>query len=907
MHAVTANQSVKSCLRFLFFTILLGVLLTLSVSAKEVYGTYGSFSVEVRIHTKQHTKIVVTAELDASFMENLGGKTLYVFGLRTGEWNDELSEHAPLATAVAEKNTTFTIEDDGTGEKYYLAYVMATKIGEEYKALHSPVTIENPEILSEVKQTEREGGSIKGIVSSGAYLGETLELGVSHAVIPIVLDQYLSLNKSDAAYSVSFGGVMTNFDKTKIGQLDAHVSALRKAGVDVTFRFLLDGSTRTTNAPSSWLYASGANENGTLYALTAEDKDAFLLLRGIFTYFAERYADGETLDFIIGYEVNERDVWNHMGNLTDSDYAREYAKVFRIAQIALLSVNQNSRVYVPISNLWVSAKPFLESFAKEMDGAAWHVAVAPYASTPTDDSLWTDPEAEDKATTTYITTRNLGVLKDFLEQDDYLLDGKRRRVIIDDIAVHTTSDDTAAQDRQAASLAYAYYSAVHADFIDAFIYHRIADSANEGASYGLRTASGVAKTAYRIYQSIDTTQGEKETKYLATVIGEKRWQKIIDGFAPREASVIARFTETGTDDADTLSSYHRTPFLSFLDGSTQGFLPYANVRVVAPKKQNTQGTDLPETVLTFEASEMPVGEAAYIARPLDGVALGKVDALAITVTVKGGGRVSATAGTLATNTAETATEAEQSTPSKSTTAATVILRMTGEKNGKKIVYEARANVAVGDRTTLVFPTSDFTRATQNGTMLWLGVADAGTAQGTVREKQAPYTVTLDSIEFLESKTGWIAVAFGFLFGILLVLAVIFGLLVLRKRIRMEQKRREMAKRRAAAARAQAARSRAQRAPQMGQGATPHTQMPQIGQPRQQTQAHRQVPQSRVLQNGTAQIPRSVPQSSRGQAGNAVTKNSVAETHAPRRRSASRTPEMHTNTKNTSYRDDCGAE
>lgn len=809
MRAVTARQTPEKHLRSLLFILILcvvvGVLAALPAAAKEVHGTYGSFSVEANIHTKQHNQIIVTAELSETFLENLGGQTLYLFGLRAGEYGDVLSEHKPLATAKAEKKTTFTVEDDGTGERYYLAYVIALGVGEEFKALHTPVTVENPEILSPQKKAERKGGSIKGIVSSGAYVGEVTELGVSHAVIPIVLDKYLSLNKSDAAYSVSFGGVMTNFDKTKIGQLDAHVAALRAAGVNVTFRFLLDGSTRTTNAQSSWLYASGANENGTLYAITAEDKDSFLLLRGIFTYFADRYAADGILDFIIGYEVNEADVWNRMGDTAEADYAREYAKVFKIAQTALLSVNQNCRVYVPISNLWVSARPFLEAFSKEMDGAAWHVAIAPYASISTDDSVWSDSLATDSATTTYITAHNLTVLKDFLENDEYLLDGKRRRVIIDDFAVHADPNNDAALERQAASLAYAYYNAVNADFIDAFIYHRIADNEAESISLGLCQENGVQKPAYRIYRSIDTSMGEKETKYLATVIGEKRWQSIIDGFSPRDAVAIERFEETGENAEDVLSSYERTPFLDFLDGSLGGFLPYANVSTAKPLKQNTQGTDLPETVLTFTTVEMPFGEAAYIARSLSDVDMNGVDGLAITVTVNGGGLISA-------QTADT--DATSQTPAANSTAATVILRIMGERKGKTTVYEARANVAVGDRTTVVFPIEDFVNATRAAKTVWIGVTSAIEASGgATRERQAPYTVTVDSIDFLESKSGWIAVAFGWLLGILLILVLIFGLLVLRKHIRMKKRRKAMeARRRAQLARMQAQRGRAEQIP-----------------------------------------------------------------------------------------------
>ena len=813
MQAVTVRQFLGRGFRALLFAALLcvalGALSLMPTSAKEVNGAYGSFSVKANIDTKQHNRIVVTAAFGDTFLEDLGGRTLFLFGLRSNEYGDALAMHTPLATAKAERKTTFTLEDDGTGEKYYLAYVMAYQAGEDYRALHIPITIENPEILSEKKAEKRECGSIKGIVSSGAYLGEVTELGVSHAVIPIVLDEYLSLDKSDAAYAVSFGGVMTNFDKTKIGQLDAHISALRRAGVHVTLRFLLDGSTRATNAPSAWLYADKAPEDASLYALTAEDKDAFLLLRGIFTYFAQRYGADEALDFIIGYSVNEGAEWNCMGEAGEPDYALEYAKVFKIAQTALLSTNRNGRVYVPISNLWISAKPFLEQFAKEMDGSAWHVAIAPYASDPMDDSVWTDTLAKNAETTTYITVHNLGVLKSFLENEELLLDGKRRRVIIDDFAVHADSGDETALERQAASLAYAYYSARNADFIDAFIYHRIADLDAEGTSLGLRAEDSTQKPAYRIYRSIDTSMGEKETKYLITIIGGKRWQNIISGFAPRDAVQVERFEATGERAEEALSDYERATYIEFLDGSLNGFLPYAHVSVVSPLKQSVAGTDLPETVLSFTSAEMPIGETAYIARSISDLKLKKADALALTLTVNGGGRITENKPQIALPSTTPATEGD-GTPdaalsAPASAAITVILRIEGEKKGEKTVYEAHASVVSGDRTTVVFPIEDFARATKNAKTLWIGVTDASTEAAEQGNRQAAYTVTLDKVEYLTRKSSWVLVAFGCLFGILLVLVAAFGVLVLRKRILREKKRRAIAQRRAQLARMQAQR------------------------------------------------------------------------------------------------------
>ena len=173
--------------------------------------------------------------------------------------------------------------------------------------------------------------------------------------------------------------------------------------------------------------------------------------------------------FIIGYQVNEWVNWYNLGYSADhmDRQIKQYAGVFRLADLALRSHSADSRVYVPLSNLWATGRPFLTAFAAEMGSdTAWSVAVAPYASSALDDSIWDDPGAKNDPYSTYLTMNNIGILKEFLEETPYLYQNKRRAVIVDDFAVHGTSGDTASQERQAASFVYAYYQAVNAEFLD---------------------------------------------------------------------------------------------------------------------------------------------------------------------------------------------------------------------------------------------------------------------------------------------------------------------------------------------------------------------------------------------------------------------------------------------------------
>ena len=56
-------------------------------------------------------------------------------------------------------------------------------------------------------------------------------------------------------------------------------------------------------------------------------------------------------------------------------------------------------------------------------------------------------------------------------------------------------------ERQAASFVYAYYAAVQADFLDAFIWHRIMDGVGEQCALGLRQLDSAVKPINKISPS----------------------------------------------------------------------------------------------------------------------------------------------------------------------------------------------------------------------------------------------------------------------------------------------------------------------------------------------------------------------------------------------------------------------
>ncbi|MCQ2431543.1 MAG: DUF5722 domain-containing protein [Clostridia bacterium] len=741
--------------------VLLILCMSMPAFARHAECSAGTAEITAALDTKNNGDILVKLTPDSALLAERGGETLYLFAVRPTLDDTSLDLLAPVATAVLSEKTVFTVKDDGSGERIYTGFQAAFNAAGTYVPFGDPVYIDNPELAAKNTADRAELPSIKGLTVSQNYLSDALNLGISHAVIPISLDRYLSLDRSDAAYSVSHGGVSTNFDKDSIDRLDAEVAALRAQGVHIYFRFVLGGSLIGSKTPAAELYAADAAE-ASLYAPLSTDKEAFQLLRGVFSYFAERYAAAPgyaQTDFILGDQVTERTEWNTAGGVSDEDYAKAYAMTFRIADTALRSVSANSRVYVPISNLFGAAKPFLRAFAKEMDGAAWNVAAAPYAVNPMSDAVWKDSDAS-SGTPMYLTMGNLQVLGDLLSRKEFLYRGKMRSVIIDDFAVHGTSGDAASCQRQAASIAYAYYQAASAKFIDAFIYHRLCDAAGEHCSYGLRQLDYTPKASYELYRLIDTDRGEALSRTFLPETGAKRWSSLVDGYSTKRIETVYRTDVQAAAPEYVEKRWVGESCLDFLDNTLHGFFP--SVHTVSAERfrygENTLG--IHQTVLRFTAAQMPYFETAGVIRLLDGdesSALRGKDAIGVTVFVT-------------------------SPDSRSTVNLTLDLGQSGK--GEKSLFTGTAEVPVGTWTTVAFPLRDYLKNANGADYLKLSV-DSG-----IGDWDGDFVVALDEILLYKSKTAWVGSLVGVIFGILLMILLGIGVAILRARIIRRRKRRK---------------------------------------------------------------------------------------------------------------------
>lgn len=769
----------------IFVMLILSMMLFCSIgaAAREITTEQGQVSLYAQIDPRKPEQIHIHLIPDEAFLKECGGQTVYLFTLGPYEEAVNLRAKSPSATMVIEKNTRFTVSSDKSGERIRAKYVLALGEGADYRVI-GEAYVNNPEILAQNTAAREQASTIKGLVVSGALSAEAQALGIGHAVIPIVADKYMSSVAGDPQYSWATAGQATHFDPMMIAQLDALVASLQSRGTQIIFRFLLDGSDRNTTEPAAAMYAELAEAGASSYGFTLETKAAYQTANNLFSYFADRYAaDAPTpIDFIVGYQVNEWVNWYNLGYSADymDRQVRQYAGIFRLADLALRSQSANSRVYVPLSNLWATGRPFLAAFAEEMGAdTAWSVAAAPYASNALDDSIWDDPGAVQDRYSTYLTMNNIGILKDFLEETPYLYQNERRAVIVDDFAVHGTSGDAASQERQAASFVYAYYSAVNADFLDAFIWHRVMDGAGEQCSLGLRQLDAAEKPIYALFSAIDTKQGSALADPYAKVAGARKWSSLVKGFSRKDAERIALFDSEGSAAVMDEVYADSVVLLDFTDRTLHGFAPYdymSEVTVAAI----AEGTQINTSVLTAVSHPINAGSTATAAAAAQNLVLPQnTERLYLTVKVDAA--------------AEIVPSAEEGVPVTPPTLPDMLtLQLQLEQGGEDAVrYHGQAQLAEGVWTVLAFDVSDYARTASEIDLMRLSVI------GGASDVPVTYTLSLDSMRY---DTGAGLIVLRILIAILiilLVLVLIFAVLVIRAQIIRRRRRRQRAAQRAA--------------------------------------------------------------------------------------------------------------
>lgn len=308
----------------------------------------------------------------------------------------------------------------------------------------------------------------------------------------------------------------------------------------------------------SYLIHPSARRKGAApyYALNMQEAAARDTFEALFRYMGEEFGEYKTRvsNWTLGNEVNSCKAWNYSGGMSLNECVANYAQAFQLLDKGVKRAATSSRLFLSLDHCWTASeaghggKEFLDRFAAYMNqtapGVQWNVNYHPYSHPLTQAAFWGNTSSTSaNVNTKYISMQNIQVLTDYLSniERQYGKTGGSIRVIIGELGYTAVKGNTEQERLQAAALGYGYYIAMFNRRIDSYIIRAYVDDPAETSDklyLGLRDRNHNEKTAYEVYQNLDTARSLEVMNTYLPEIGIESWESRIAGFDP--AALTAR-------------------------------------------------------------------------------------------------------------------------------------------------------------------------------------------------------------------------------------------------------------------------------------------------------------------------------------------------------------------------------
>lgn len=377
----------------------------------------------------------------------------------------------------------------------------------------------------------------KGLQEAFSYSGTYKDLGISHTLINVCMNQLLNGNVPHV-----YNGKTYYFNYIP----DLSVETVREFNqndVSVTLVLLMQMDQRSLS--HNLIYSGGLSNTSKLYyGWNVYDAGAVETLSALMDFLASTYGreNCHIDNWIVGNEVNMPNAWNYTGTTNLNVNVDIAARSFIIVNNAIKRYNSGARAYLSLDHSWmhndqgrgISGKAFLDAFAARMKelapNADWHLAYHPYASIMTDSNIWNSRNANkyttDNINTAFISAKNLNVLTDYVK-NTY---GEKVRIILSEQGFTTYNGQEA---KQAAALAYTYYAAEFNDMVDATMFRSLKDAPAETKDhfyFGLLNSDGSQRISYNVFKYMDTEEWANYTSGCLNTMGISLWNEVVTYF-----------------------------------------------------------------------------------------------------------------------------------------------------------------------------------------------------------------------------------------------------------------------------------------------------------------------------------------------------------------------------------------
>lgn len=467
----------------------------------------------------------------------------YLFALKTYETGvgarTDYCAVAPAAEAVA---FSTPLELDTAGSKLYSRFVITARRGGQFVPVSTEMYIINPEAVAKATTTSiaEATGNKKGLFCSWTDVNYLSDLGAGY--VASMLNTADAFNGSDFAYT--YNGKTTYFSSRWVAATDALVDLYRQQNVDIVM--VITNGLNAGTADMMYPEALASTKSPHYYAVNVESQTGEEKLEAFMSFIAERYSggyNGSIHNYVIGNEVNSSDSWHYAGEVSVEEFARRYAKEFRICYNAIKSHNLGANVYICTDQRWLhndggssyGGKPVIDGFAAEITKTGnidWGLSFHPYPVPLTYTKFWTTAPGyaalklvDHTENTKMIIPTNMDVVVNYMSKPAMLSPtGAVRNLFISEIGFNSSGSDTN-EAIQAAAMVYAYKLIESNPYIKGVTFNGAVDAVAEvaqGLSYGLTRIDGTPKPAYDAFKRMNVAGMEE---YLP-VIGASSWAQL---------------------------------------------------------------------------------------------------------------------------------------------------------------------------------------------------------------------------------------------------------------------------------------------------------------------------------------------------------------------------------------------
>ncbi|MBE6565382.1 MAG: hypothetical protein E7655_08945 [Ruminococcaceae bacterium] len=581
--------------------------------------------IESAVILDSKTMLEVKVRLTADYLSTHEKTPLYLFELLPYQSTSALNDYEPVGMMAADKEVVFSVPFDNEELRVQAKYIAAEKRDDgTYAIVTKAAFIDNPEILAKYDTDYPTYPSKKGLAHPD-NLTEVFDLGVSHAVLDVPVNEYIKTEAGADSVEYTFAGKPYYIDRVSLQLLDWKVGYLTDAGVHVYLNFLLTPPSAKNAEGLSCLYCEGASPDASYYALNTRNEDAVMYVTSFMSFMAKRYGNvkgdyGFAGSFIVGMNVNSNRYYHSMGEKDLSSFLDMYTTAFRIADTALRSVYKNGRCYVSVADnlntaaiqpdgrandkLDYSASDFLKLFDQKITMGGdipWRVALNIRPTVKGQAEFWQSPNISDASSTPFVNLYNIGALTDLLKSEELLYQGSPRSVAVTSDAIPSDGSEQ----MQAAAFAYAYLTAACDESIECYAFARQTDSVADGSSYGLKKPDGTKKAVYDVFRSIDTNEWKSVVSPLTAALSVTDFSELIPSFDSatyKGGRTLIR--GSALPEESIAKEYLPVDVVDFSAGDLALFEPSDNTEYIEPYRPENSEPDTPYVLYAKLASAL---------------------------------------------------------------------------------------------------------------------------------------------------------------------------------------------------------------------------------------------------------------------------------------------------------------